>query len=136
MAIQPGALRDGDVQSDMNTTPLIDVMLVLLVMLIVALPPQRHAIKLDTPQPSKAEVRIEPRPAITVSVDFDGLVYWNGEAISLREMEQRMIAEGARTDQAEMHIQPHKLAKYKTVAAVMGAAQRNGIVRMGVLGGT
>lgn len=136
MAIQTGGLREGEPHSEMNTTPLIDVMLVLLVMLIVALPPQRDAITLDTPQTPKEQARVEPKQPITVRVDFDGVVYWNDEAVSLPEMERRMIAEGGRADQAEVHITPHRLAKYKTVAAVMGAAQRNGIVRMGVLGGT
>jgi len=137
MAIQTGALREGEPHSEINTTPLIDVMLVLLVMLIVALPPQRHAIKLDTPRPTPPkQAVVQPQTPITINVDFDSVIYWNGQVVSQAELERRMIAEAARPEQAEVHIQPHRLAKYKTVAAVMGAAQRNGIVRMGVLGGT
>jgi len=138
MAMAVGEKAEGEPMSEINTTPLIDVMLVLLIMLIVALPPQRHAVKLDSPRPNPnppppTEDVIEP---IRVDVDFDGTYYWNGEAISRQEMENRFTVEARRAKQAEVHIQPHKLARYKWVAAVMASAQRIGMTKLGVIGGT
>ncbi len=136
MAMSPTAVRDGEPHSEINTTPLIDVMLVLLVMLIVALPPQRHAIKLDTPRPPPQTQVVDRMAPVTIDIDFDDTIYWDGQAVALRDLDRRMTAEAHRSPQPEVHIQPHKMAKYRTVAAVMGAAQRNGINRMGVIGGT
>ena len=79
MAMQAGALREGEPLSEINTTPLIDVMLVLLIMLIVTLPPQRHAVKLDTPVPCKAGQPLDNQPdPITVAIDYSGGNSWNG----------------------------------------------------------
>ncbi len=137
MAVSVGERAEGDPMSEINTTPLIDVMLVLLIMLIVALPPQRHAVKLDSPRPNQnpppQDEIIQP---ITVVVDFDGTYYWNNEVVSAHEMESRFKVEAQREKQAEVHIQPHKLAKYKWVARVMASAQRNGMTKLGVIGGT
>lgn len=137
MAMQVGAGAEGEPMSDINTTPLIDVMLVLLIMLIVTLPPQRHAVKLDTPLPPPPdqpppEVIIDP---IRVYVDFDGSIYWNGVVVGDAQLERDFQVESRRDEQAEIHIEPHRLAKYGRVAHVMAAAQRNGLTKLGVLGG-
>ena len=137
MAMSVGDRREGDPVSEINTTPLIDVMLVLLVMLIIALPPQRHAIKLDTPvscelcEPSGES----PRP-IKIVVDFDGRIRWNGEEVTRVELDQRLAVEGKRAIQPEVHIAPNRIANYGDVAHVMAAAQRNKLVRIGIVGGT
>src|ERR1700754_5103357 len=108
MAMQVGAGAEGDPLSKRNTTPLIDVMLVLLIMLIVTLPPQRHAVKLDTPLPPPPN---QPPPPpdlpdpIRVYVDFDGSVYWNGVVVSDGQLESDFITEGKRAMQAEIHIE-------------------------------
>ena len=135
MAMQPAALREGEPTSEINTTPLIDVMLVLLIMLIVTLPPQRHAVKLDTPLPCPtcATQDVLPEP-IRVIVDFDGSIYWAGEQISRAELQRRFAAEAQQGDQREVYIEPNRLAKYGVVAHVMASAQREGIKRMGVIG--
>ena len=135
MAMQAGALREGEPVSEINTTPLIDVMLVLLIMIIVTVPPQRHAVKLDTPVPCPTCVaETEPLQPVRIAVDFDGALTWNGEAISSQEMDRRFAVEAKRTEQAEVHVAPHRLAKYGVIAHVMAAAQRNGLRKMGIVG--
>lgn len=136
MAMQLGAQREGEPNSEMNTTPLIDVMLVLLVMLIVTLPPQRQVTKIDTPQTSTEPAVVEPSQPVRIAIDFDGAVYWNGEALDRAGWEQRMAVEARRAEQPEIHIEPHKLARYGQVAAVMASAQRSGLQKLGVTGGT
>ncbi len=136
MAMQAGALREGEPLSEINTTPLIDVMLVLLIMLIVTLPPQRHAVKLDTPVPCKTcdVIADLPKP-ITVSIDYNGGISWDGVAISRADLAIRFAAESRKAQQTEFHIQPDRDAAYGVVAHVMASAQREGIKRMGVVGG-
>jgi biopolymer transport protein ExbD len=138
MAMAVGGGGEGEPLSEINTTPLIDVMLVLLIMLIVTLPPQRHAVKLDTPVPPPPnapppEVIIDP---VRVIIDFDGTIYWNGSVVDRATMEQDMRIEARRDPQPEIHIEPHPLAKYGYVAGVMASAQRLGLTKLGVIGGT
>jgi biopolymer transport protein ExbD len=121
---------------EINSTPLIDVMLVLLIMLIVTLPPQRHAVNLDTSVPCKACPLLDDQPdPITVAIDYSGGISWNGAPITRADLDHRLAAEGRKAQQAEFHIQPDNAAAYGVVAHVMAAAQREGIKRMGVVGG-
>jgi biopolymer transport protein ExbD len=119
---------------DINTTPLIDVMLVLLVMLIITIPIQLHSVNLNMPigtPPPQTE-----KPAvITVDVDFDGTIYWNGEVVPNRvELEAKLQEAATRPVQPEVHLRPNKLAEYKDVAAVMASAQRLGVTKLGLVG--
>ena len=134
MAMQTGPQKEGEPHSDINTTPLIDVMLVLLVMLIVTLPPQHHAVKIDTPTdgPPPMEKMLDP---IRITVDFDGSLAWNGSPVATAELDGRFATEAHRKQQPEIHIEPNRLAKYKDVIHVMAAAQRQGLTRLGVVGG-
>ena len=137
MAMQVGSGGgDGDpeVMIDINTTPLIDVMLVLIIMLIITIPVQTHAVKLNmpvgTPPPPLA-----PPEVITIEVDFDGTVLWNGETVADRPtLETRFRGSAAQPVQPEFHLRPNKLVTYKHVAGVMATAQRNGITKMGLIG--
>ena len=139
MAMAVGEKSEGEPYSEINTTPLIDVMLVLLILMIVTLPPQRHAVKLDTPLPPQEN---QPPPPddlpdpVRIMVDFDGSILWNGTIVSRAELNQNLIAEAAKANPPEIHVEPHGLATSGVVAHVMAAAQRNGLVKMGVLGGT
>jgi biopolymer transport protein ExbD len=135
MAMSAGPVVEGEPLSDINTTPLIDVMLVLLIMLIVTLPPQRHAIKLDTPLPNKEQAPILPE-VVRIQVDFDGSLSWNGSPIGLAELEIQLAAQSKKIPQPEIHIEPYRTAKYGVVAHVMASAQRHGLTKLGVLGGT
>ncbi len=118
---------------EVNTTPLIDVMLVLLVMLIITIPTRFHAISLDMGKGLPADI-----PVIhTVSIDFDGRISWDDKALSGQaalNAKLREVGTIAADDQPELHIRPNKLVDYNAVAAVMAAAQRSGVVKMGILG--
>ena len=129
-----GAQRDPEVMIDINTTPLIDVMLVLIIMLIITIPIQTHAVKLNMP------VGIPPPPitppqVVTIDVDFDGTLIWNGETLSGRpELEARMRGAAAMQEQPEIHLRPNKLVRYRNVAMVMASAQRLGLTKIGIIG--
>lgn len=125
---------DSDVMVEMNTTPLIDVMLVLLVMLIITIPIQTHAVKLNMPVASSAPPPELP-PVVRIDVDFDGTVLWNGEALADRAaLEENLKGVVALETQPEIHLRPNKLAKYEHVAMVMASAQRLGAKKLGLIG--
>jgi len=116
---------------DVNTTPLIDVMLVLLVMLIVTLPIQTHAVKLDMPIPNKNTNPPPPAEIIDIEIDFDGTVVWNGTPIDMVTLDASFRREAAKEPQPELHLRPNRRAKYDVVANVMASAQRAHMVKMG-----
>jgi biopolymer transport protein ExbD len=120
---------------DINTTPLIDVMLVLLIMLIITIPVQTHAIKLDMPTGAPPTSNVPP-PVVEIAIDFDGTVTWNGQVVPDRQtLEYRLQNEAVKPEiQPEVHVRPNKLATYKFVAAVMASAQRLGVTKIGIIG--
>ena len=127
----PGA--DPDVMVDINTTPLIDVMLVLLIMLIITIPIQTHAVKLNMPVGTPPPPT-EPPVVITIEIDFDGTVLWNGDAINDEALNANFRQAAAQPVQPEFHLRPNKLVTYKYVAHVMAAAQRDGVTKIGLVG--
>lgn len=136
MAMNVGSSRgDMDVVVDINTTPLIDVMLVLLIMLIITIPIQTHAIKLDMPAGNPPPPTTPP-VVVQIDIDFDGTIMWDGQVISDRATLDAKLSEAAHTqpDQPEVHIRPNKLVKYAAVAAVMADAQRLGVKKLGMVG--
>jgi len=135
MAMTVGsAQRQPDVMVDINTTPLIDVMLVMLIMLIITIPIQTHAVKLNMPVGKPPPTTTQPQ-VVTIDVDFDGTIIWNGEQLSSRpELEARMRAAAAMAEQPEIHLRPNKLVKYRNVAMVMASAQRLGLTKIGIVG--
>ena len=129
-----GATNDPEVMVDINTTPLIDVMLVLLIMLIITIPIQTHAVKLNMPVGNPPPPPTPPE-VVTVEVDFDGTVLWNGETVADRPtLEARLHGAAVQPIQPEFHLRPNKLVTYKHVAAVMASAQRLGITKIGLIG--
>ena len=129
-----GGARDPDMMIDINTTPLIDVMLVLIIMLIITIPIQTHAVKLNMPIGSPPPPTIPPE-VVTIEVDFDGTLIWNGQVIPDRtELESRLRAAASMSVQPEVHLRPNKLVKYESVAMVMASAQRLGITKLGMIG--
>ncbi|MFN9212450.1 MAG: ExbD/TolR family protein, partial [Betaproteobacteria bacterium] len=125
---------EADVMIDINTTPLIDVMLVLLVMLIITIPIQLHSVNLNMPVGTPPPPTEKP-VVITVDVDFDGTVFWNGDRVADRnDLEARLRDAAAQPVQPEVHLRPNKLAEYKDVAAVMASAQRLGVSKLGLVG--
>ena len=126
---------DQDVMVDINTTPLIDVMLVLLIMLIITIPIQTHAVKLNMPINQPNAPPPVPPEIIRIDVDFDGTIGWNNEIVKDRaDLETRLYRLTLMPDQPEVHLQPNKLAPYKYVAEVMAEAQRLGVTKIGIVG--
>src|SRR6266568_5894161 len=119
--------RDPDVMVDINTTPLIDVMLVLLIMLIITIPIQTHAVKLNMPVGNPPPPATPPE-VVQIDVDFDGTVLWDGAAVPTRPaLEARLQAIAAKPEQPEVHLRPNKLVKYEHVVEVLASAQRLGV---------
>ena len=123
---------DPEPMMDMNMTPLIDVMLVLIIMLIITIPRQNHAINHNMVSGPANAVK----PEVTlVEIDFDGTILWNGDQVASRAaLEKKMAAFAAVTTPKEMHVQPNKLAAYKIVAGVMAAAHKAGVNGIGLTG--
>jgi biopolymer transport protein ExbD len=129
-----GAGNDPDVMVDINTTPLIDVMLVLLIMLIITIPIQLHSVNLNMPAGTPPPPTSEP-VVVTIDIDFDGTVLWNGEALADRAaLENKLAQAAAQPDQPEVHVRPNKLVEYKAVATVLASAQRLGVTKLGMVG--
>ena len=119
---------------DINTTPLIDVMLVLIIMLIITIPVQLHSVNLNMPAGNPPPPIKEP-VVVTIDVDFDGTILWNGEAIPSRQaLEVKLRDAAAQPDQPEVHVRPNKLVEYKYVAEVLAESQRLGITKLGMVG--
>ncbi len=122
------------VMGEMNTTPLIDVMLVLLVMLIITIPIQLHSVDLNLPNGRPPAATTEPE-IVRIDIDFDGTVLWNGEVVADQAaLETRMKDKAAQPVQPEVHLRPDKLVHYDRVASVMAAAQRLGLKKLGMVG--
>ncbi len=135
MAMHVGSsLGEQEVMVDINTTPLIDVMLVILVMLIITIPIQTHAVKLDMPRPNQPLPLIPPE-TVLLEVDFDGTAIWNGNPVADRATLDAYLRQAAQKDpQPEIHLQPDRLAKYDAVARVLADAQRLGVTHIGFTG--
>ena len=130
----PAGGGDPEVMVDINTTPLIDVMLVLLIMLIITIPIQMHSVNLNLPT-GKAPPPTTPPQVIRIDVDFDGTVLWDGDKVADRQvLEQKLTAIAAQSPQPEVHLRPDKLADYASVAAVMASAQKLGVSKFGLIG--
>ncbi len=133
MAMNIGGGKDDEPMMEINTTPLIDVMLVLLVMLIITIPIQIHAVKLDMPRNVQTPQR-EPK-VVDLELDFDGTVFWNGVAVpDTAKLDEYLKSAAAETPQPEIHLKPNRLVKYDYVARVLAAAQRLGVTRIGFVG--
>jgi biopolymer transport protein ExbD len=134
MAMSVGESSGDDVMVDINTTPLIDVMLVLIIMLIITIPIQTHAVKMNMPiGPSTPPPK--PPEIVRIDVDFDGTIGWNGVVVGTdAELQSKLAAVAATPDQPEVHLRPNKLVTYKSVAHVMATAQRLGVTKIGLVG--
>jgi len=131
---QPLHTNEPEVMMEINTTPLIDVMLVLLIMLIITIPAQLHSVNLDLPVAAPPTKKIEP-VVIKIEVDANNQIAWNGKALASREELQSKLQEASqREPQPELHVRSHAKAKYETTMAVMANAQRLGLKKLGIVG--
>ena len=134
MNVGTSASDEPEVIVDMNTTPLIDVMLVLLIMLIITIPAQLHSVNLDMPLPSNAAKKVEP-VVIRIDVDAASVVNWNGKTVEGRaDLEAKLKEAAVMQPQPELHIRSHAKAKYEATAGVMASAQRIGLTKLGIVG--
>ncbi len=125
---------DDEPMMDINTTPLIDVMLVLIIMLIITIPVQLHSVNLNMPAGNPPPPAKDP-VVVTIDVDFDGTILWNGETVPNRQaLEVKLHDAVAQPDQPEVHVRPNKLVEYKYVAEVLAEAQRLGVTKLGMVG--
>ena len=126
--------EEDELMMDINTTPLIDVMLVLLIMLIITIPAQLHAVNLDMPVASAAPPPTPPQ-VIRIDIDANSVISWNGQALTDRPALQAQLMQAALMQpQPELHIRSHPKAKYEAAAAVLAGAQRRGLNKLGILG--
>ena len=123
-----------EVMMDVNTTPLIDVMLVLIIMLIITIPAQLHSVNLDMPA-ATATPPISDPVVIKIDIDADASMRWNGRLLADRQALETQLAEAAALQpQPELHIRSHAKAKYEAAAAVLAGAQRAGLTKLGIVG--
>jgi biopolymer transport protein ExbD len=134
MHIRAGTEPDPEPMVDINTTPLVDVLLVLLVMLIITIPVQLHAVGLEMPGRT-APVPPQPPPVVQLEVDAAGRYVWNGEPLADRgALEARLREAAGEPNQPEIHLRPDRRAKYDAVAAALTSAQRLGLAKIGLVG--
>ena len=130
------SVAPGGVMCDINITPLIDVMLVLLVTLVVSLPTMTHAVKLDLPQAQSSDLTRRPE-VIDLDIDFDGTVVWNGTVVAgLQRLESYLHAAAQEEPQPEIHLRADRRVKYDYVAQVLASAQHNHMRKMGFVNTT
>jgi biopolymer transport protein ExbD len=136
MAMQVGSSGGEDEPMvEVNMTPMIDIMLVLLILFIITIPIQTHAVKLNMPTPSNVQPTKLPE-VMRIDVDFDGTIGLNGTMISKPELDAKLGEWGQLplADQPEVHLRPNKLVTYRHVAAIMASAQRQGVSKIGMVG--
>jgi biopolymer transport protein ExbD len=132
MSVPNSSGSGGGEMCDINTTPLIDVMLVLLTMLIITLPIMTHAVKLDMPRPNNNPPPPVKPEVIDLTIDFDGTILWNQSPISgVAELEGYFRTESQKDPQPEVHLRPDKRSRYGVVARVLASAQRNQMKKIG-----
>ena len=123
---------DDEVMSEINMTPLVDVMLVLLIIFIITIPVINHAVKIDLPRATNQPNDAKPQ-SINVSVDAQGKVYWNQEEVDQAQLEQRIAAAAQVQPQPELHLRADRDVRYERVAEVMAAAQHGGLGKIGFI---
>jgi biopolymer transport protein ExbD len=134
LGAESGESGESEPMIEMNMTPLIDVMLVLLIMFIITIPIQTHAVKMNMPIGPSAPPP-KPPEIVRIDVDFDGTIGWNGILVNGRgELESKLASVAAQADQPEVHLRPNKLVTYKVVAMILASAQRLGVTKIGIVG--
>ncbi|HTR10956.1 MAG TPA: biopolymer transporter ExbD [Paraburkholderia sp.] len=131
MAMSPFASDEDDgLMNEINMTPLVDVMLVLLIVFMVTIPVIRHAVKIDLPHASSQKEDTKPAQ-INVSIEADGTVLWDGTKVDDAALNQKIAAAAQTTPQPELHLNADRKVQYERVAQVMSAAQSGGLTKLG-----
>jgi biopolymer transport protein ExbD len=133
MAMNVGGGCEGGMMATINTTPLVDVMLVMLIIFLITIPVITKTVKVDLPRAVNIPTQTKPEN-ITIAVDKNGTVYWNDKAVSDRNQLLGLIeAAAVRKPQPEIHIRGDQNTRYESIGRVMYAIQRGGIVKVGFL---
>lgn len=130
MAFGGGLDEDTEVMSEINMTPLVDVMLVLLIIFIITVPVLTHSIKVDLPRADNTPNELKPE-TINLAVTVDGKIHWNETLVTQEELEARLAVEASKQPQPEIHIRGDKSVDYEYVIKAMAAVQRSGILKLG-----
>jgi biopolymer transport protein ExbD len=135
MAVGSGSKSgEPEIMAEINTTPLIDVMLVLLIMLIITIPTQLHSVNLNMPVGNPPPPTTTPE-IVKINIEPTGRVLWNGESLAdFGSLESRLALASTQAVQPELHIRPDKKVPYRHVAAVMSSVQRKGLTKVGLVG--
>jgi len=121
-----------EVMNEINMTPLVDVMLVLLIIFIITVPVMKHAVNVDLPQATSQREQVKPE-TVRLSVDASGAYYLNENRVSDEALPALLQAEAAKTPQPELHIRGDKAVRYERVAQAMAAAQQAGLHKIGFI---
>ena len=128
-----GGSEDGEPMMEMNMTPLIDVLLVLLIMFIITIPIQTHAVKVDLPQGDSPPPPVEPTKN-TLAINPAGAITWNGSPVNEVTLRQYLDASAAMSPEPELHFQPDPQARYEVVDKVLAVVKRSAITKLGFIG--
>lgn len=130
MAFGGGLDDDSEVMSEINMTPLVDVMLVLLIIFIITVPVLTHSVKVDLPRADNTPNELKPE-TVNLSVNAEGVIYWNEQQVSMTDLEVRLASAASQQPQPEVHIRGDKAVSYEHVIKTMAAVQRAGILKLG-----
>ncbi len=123
---------DDDFNPEINTTPLVDVMLVLLIIFIITIPVMNHSVKIDLPRATSQPDLIKPEN-VNLAIDAAGTVHWNDEIVDPAQLQIRIAAAALKTPQPELHLRAERTTQYEKVAQVMAAAQSGGLSKIGFI---
>ncbi|MES2537157.1 MAG: biopolymer transporter ExbD [Pseudomonadota bacterium] len=132
MALGSLSDSDDDFNPEINTTPLVDVMLVLLIIFIITIPVMNHNVKIDLPRATNQPNETKPEN-INLAIDAEGKIFWNTEAIDTVQLNGRIAAAALKTPQPELHLRAERTTQYEKVAQVMAAAQSGGLTKIGFI---
>ncbi|AOJ04051.1 MULTISPECIES: ExbD/TolR family protein [Burkholderia] len=121
---------DDGLMNEINMTPLVDVMLVLLIIFLVTIPAMHHAVKIDLPRASSQPVEVKPQ-TIDVAIEGDGTVLWDDHPVNATDLQTRIAQAAQTTPQPELHLRADRKVAYERVAEVMSAAQAGGLTKLG-----
>lgn len=130
MAFGGGLDDDTEVMSEINMTPLVDVMLVLLIIFIITVPVLTHSVKVDLPRADNTPNELKPE-TVNLAVSAEGIIFWNETPVTLEELDNRLAIEAAKQPQPEIHIRGDRAVDYEHVIKTMAAVQRSGILKLG-----
>ncbi|WP_445115846.1 ExbD/TolR family protein [Acinetobacter sp. WZC-1] len=134
MGMNTGSNHDDDVMMEVNMTPLIDVMLVLIIMFIITIPTPNNAININLPNGTPPPTREKPPEVVDLRIDATGQSFWNEKPVTDRQALEILLQGVARKkDQDQIRLQPDQQAEYKNVALVMATAQRLGVTKIGIV---